>query len=76
MSQTEPTTLGNPLPLARKMLIKAEEIGEASAEEKLEAEAIGLSLGAMQRQVLLHSATLALLSIAESLEAFLAQRDQ
>jgi hypothetical protein len=71
MSTTD-TTLGNPLPQARQILKRVEELGELKGEEKLQAEAVGINLGGLQRQYMLHAATLALVSIAESLEALVA----
>jgi len=73
MSTTD-TTLGNPLPKARNLLKAVDELGDLDGMKRVEYEASGINLGGLQRQYMLHAATLALVSIAESLHA-LAHRD-
>lgn len=66
-----------PLARAQKALGKVEEIGDLEGDDLLQAEARGINLGAMQRQYMLHAATFALVSIADSLDALLAiERDK
>lgn len=54
---------------AHRALSAFDEYGDLSGLDLVKAEASGLNLGAMQRQYLLLAGTLALVSIAESLEA-------
>jgi hypothetical protein len=74
MGPTGPGPEPGYLDRAKVALNVVDELGDLSDDERVKWMAVGTSPGQYQQAYLLHAATLALMSIAESLEALARER--